>query len=96
MLNVTKKAAALLAAAREAEGGSPSAGIRIRHGTSREQSGSGTVAIGFTVSDEPQPDDEQFEQNGLRFFVEEALIEPLDGRTLDVSDVGDGPQLVFR
>jgi Fe-S cluster assembly iron-binding protein IscA len=96
MLNVTKKAAALLVAAKKAEGGSASAGIRIRHGTTSEQSGSGTVAIGFTVSDEPQPDDEQFEQNGLRFFVEEALIEPLDGRILDVGDGGDGPQLVFR
>jgi len=95
MLNVTKKAAALLVAAKEAEGGSPSAGIRIRQGTT-PQPGSGTVAIGFTISDEPQPDDEQFEQNGLRFFVEESLVEPLDGRTLDVNDVGDGPQLVFR
>jgi hypothetical protein len=28
--------------------------------------------------------------------VEGALVEPLDGRTLDVRDANDGLQLVFR
>jgi hypothetical protein len=33
---------------------------------------------------------------GLRIFVEDALIDPLDGRTLDVRDSEEGPEFVFR
>jgi hypothetical protein len=36
------------------------------------------------------------EQNGVRIFVEDALLEPLDERTLDVHNGGDGPELIFR
>jgi iron-sulfur cluster assembly protein len=96
MLRITKEAAALLVAARKAEGGLPTAGIRIRRSVDRERSGNEALAIGFGISNEPEPDDEEFEQNGLRIFVEEALVEPLDGCTLDVGDVGDGPELLFR
>lgn len=95
MLNVTKEATALLVVARKAEGGLPTAGIRIRRGDSG-RSENEALAIAFTISNEPEPNDEEFEQNGLRIFVEDALVEPLDGRTLDVGDGGDGPELVFR
>jgi hypothetical protein len=50
---------------------------------------SGRPSVGFTFSDEPDPDDLEFEQQGLRIFVEGALVEPLDGRTLDVRDADD-------
>jgi Fe-S cluster assembly iron-binding protein IscA len=96
MLRVTKEAATMLIAARGAEGGSPTAGIRIRKHGDRKKSGKKTLAIGFAISDERYPEDEEYEENGLRMFVEEALVEPLDGRTLDVSTVGDELQLVFR
>ena len=96
MLTVTKKAAALLKAAKAAEGATGGAGIRLRRGAIANDSGN--LTVGFTISDEPAPDDEEFEQEGLRIFVEEALVEPLDGRTLDVQDANEdeGLELVFR
>lgn len=94
MLTVTKRAAAVLKAAKAAKGLEENAGIRIRRGVMTDRSG--TMAIGITISDEPDPGDEEFEQEGLRIFVEDALIEPLDGRTLDVREASAGPELVFR
>jgi hypothetical protein len=39
---------------------------------------------------------EEFEQDGLRTFVEDALVEPLDGHILDI-DYADGEaQQVLR
>ncbi len=94
MLTVTKKAAAVLKAARSAAGADNAAGIRIRRGSAPEQPGA--VAIGFSIAQAPDPEDEQLEQEGLKIFVEDALVEPLDGRTLDVREAKEGPELVFR
>jgi Fe-S cluster assembly iron-binding protein IscA len=93
MLTITKKAAALFRAAKAAEGATNEAGIRIRRGAKPIEAG---VAVGFAISNNPDPDDEQFEQQGIRIFVEDALVETLDGCTLDVRDEGNGPELVFR
>jgi hypothetical protein len=35
------------------------------------------ISVGFAVSDEPAPDDEEFEQQGLRIFVEDRARLPL-------------------
>jgi Fe-S cluster assembly iron-binding protein IscA len=94
MLTVSKSAAALLKAAKAAEGAEDDAGIRIRRGAMPNEPGK--LTVGFHISDEPDPGDEEFEQEGLRIFVEDALIEPLDGRTLDVRDASEGPELIFR
>ncbi|HEV3111385.1 MAG TPA: hypothetical protein VGY99_12910 [Candidatus Binataceae bacterium] len=94
MLEVTKKAAALLKAAKSAQGAPRDAGIRIKRAAVPERED--TVAIGFVVSDEPLSGDDSFEQHGLRVFVEDALVEPLEGRTLDVNDGDEMPELVFR
>ena len=94
MVIVTKKAAAVLKAAKAAEGASPDAGIRILKGTIPDEPN--TLTVGFAITDDPRPDDEEFEEQGLRIFVEDALIEPLDGRTLDVREANDGPELVWR
>ena len=93
MLTVTKKAAALLKAAKAAEGAANNAGIRIRRGVMPNETG---ITVGIAISNDPDPHDEEFEQEGLRIFVEEALIKPLDGRTLDVRDAEEGPELVWR
>jgi Fe-S cluster assembly iron-binding protein IscA len=93
MLTVTKKAAALLKAAKAAEGAAKDAAIRIRRGVETNES---EMSVGFAITDEPDPDDEEFEQEGLRIFVEDALVEPLDGLTLDVRADDDGMELVFR
>jgi Fe-S cluster assembly iron-binding protein IscA len=93
MLMVTKRAAALLKAAKAAEGAADDAGIRIRRGVTANES---KVSVGFAISDEPDPDDEEFEQDGLRIFIEDVLVEPLDGRTLDVREAAEGTELVFR
>ena len=94
MLTVTKKAAAFLKVAKAAEGATRGVGIRLRRDSIPDESGRPSVR--FTFSAEPAPDDWEFEQQGLRIFVEGVLVEPLDGRTLDVRDANDGLQLVFR
>jgi Fe-S cluster assembly iron-binding protein IscA len=93
MLTVTKKAAAVLKAEIAAKGAADDAGIRILRGVMPNESG---IAVAFAISDDPDPDDEEFEQEGLRIFVEDALVEPLDGRTLDVREADEGPEFVFR
>jgi len=52
------------------------------------------IRIGFAISDDPDSGDEEFEQDGLRIFVEETLVEPLEDRTLDVEESDDGMRLV--
>ena len=93
MLTVTERAAALLKAAKAAEGVPDDAGIRIRRGEMPNESG---ISVGFAISDDPDPNDEEFEQEGLRIFVEDALAEPLDGRTLDVREADEGLEFIFR
>ena len=51
---------------------------------------------GFAISDDPAPNDEELQQNWLRILVEDTLVEPLEGRTLDVREGDDGPELIFR
>jgi Fe-S cluster assembly iron-binding protein IscA len=94
MLEVTEKAATLLKAARSAQGASDDSGIRIQRAAVPERRD--RIAIGFAVSTEPHSGDDAFEQHGLRFFIEQELVAPLDGRTLDVNDVSESPELVFR
>ena len=96
MLTVSKKAAAVLKAAKAAQGAPPEAGVRIVKGAMSDDSGIPALAVSFAISEDPAPDDEQLEPNGVRIFVEDALVEPLDGRTLDVQDGDDGPELIFR
>lgn len=88
MLTVTDKAAAVLKAAKTVQGAPP--------GTMPDDSGKPALAAGFAISDNPAPNDEELQQNGLRIFVEDALVEPLQGRTIDVREDDDGPQLIFR
>ena len=94
MLEVTEKAAALLKAAKSAQGASSDAGIRIQRASVPERNDA--IAIGFAVSDEPRAGDDAVEQHGLRLFIEPALVTALDGRTLDVNEGDQSPELVFR
>jgi Fe-S cluster assembly iron-binding protein IscA len=93
MLTVTKRAAAVLKAAKAAEGAAHDAGIRIRRGVTADES---RISVGFAITDEPDPDDNESEQHGLRIFVEDVLLEPLEGRTLDVREAAEGTELIFR
>jgi Fe-S cluster assembly iron-binding protein IscA len=93
VFTVTKKAAAVLKAEIAAEGAADDAGIRILWGVMPNESG---IAVAFAISDDPDPDDEEFEQEGLRIFVKDALAEPLDCRTLDVREDDEGPEFIFR
>jgi Fe-S cluster assembly iron-binding protein IscA len=52
--------------------------------------------MGFAISDGPESGDEEFEQDGLRIFVEDILVEPLEDLTLDVQEGDRGMRLVFR
>ncbi len=92
MLKVTDRAASILKVAKSIEG-SPDAGVRIRRGpTSNDKS----IGVGFSISDRPEAGDIELEHNGLRIFVEDALVGPLQDRTLDVRDAEEGPLLVFH
>ena len=95
MLEVTNQAAEILKAARTSAGASPNAGIRLQ----RAQAPTGSddaINLAFAFRDEPEPDDETFEQEGLRVFVEQSLIEPLSELTLDIRATERGAELVFR
>ena len=94
MLTITRNAVTVLKAAKAANGTEDNAGIRIRRAVGSDNSG--MLAIGLAISESPYPGDEEFEQDGLRIFVEEALIDPLDGRTLDVREASEGTELVLR
>jgi iron-sulfur cluster assembly protein len=96
MLTVTKEAVALLRAVKAAEGASPESGIRILKGQTSEKSGKRTVTVQFAVSEDPCQDDEELQENGLRIFVDETLVDDLDGRTLDVTAADRGLELFFR
>ncbi|HLK80833.1 MAG TPA: hypothetical protein VKT99_04960 [Xanthobacteraceae bacterium] len=93
MLTITRRAAAVLKAAKAAEGAADRAGIRLRAGAPLYDSG---VSVGFAITDAPAPKDMELEQDGLRIFIEDVLVEPLDGRTLDVRDAADSMELIFR
>jgi Fe-S cluster assembly iron-binding protein IscA len=96
MFTVTNEAASLLTAAKTAEGAAREAGIRIRIGIVPKDP-SDPLKIAFAISDDPESGDQEFEQNGLRIFVEDWLVEPLEDRTLDVQEiVDDGMRLIFR
>jgi Fe-S cluster assembly iron-binding protein IscA len=95
MLTVTKRAAAVLKAAKAAKGAHavPESGFEEAQwprclANLRFPSGSQS-------GDEPASDDEESKQHELRIFVEDALVEPLDGQTLDVREVAEGMELVF-
>jgi Fe-S cluster assembly iron-binding protein IscA len=96
MLTVTEEAVVYFEITKTAESSAPDAGIRI--GLLRDEmfDDSERPVVGFTISDDPEPDDVEFERNGLRIFVEEVLIEALDGHILDVRYAGGEPELVLR
>jgi Fe-S cluster assembly iron-binding protein IscA len=96
MLKVTDKAAAILKAAKTAEGASPTAGIRIHQAPLPDGSRQKGIGVAVTIKDEPEMSDEVLEQDGLRVFLESTLIAPLDERTLDVQEAEQGVELVFR
>jgi iron-sulfur cluster assembly protein len=94
MLTVTKDAAVLLKAAKAAGSAPDHAGIRIRRRI--VSNAPGGLALSYAIRNDPDPDDEEFEQEGIRIFVEDALIEPLDGHILDVREASEGLELVIR
>jgi len=94
MLKITSKAISVLkATARSKAGVSDDAGIRIRRDAdSRED---GAIRVGLEVCDRPEAGDAGLEEDGLYIFVEDALKEPLEGRTLDVRNEEEGPRFIF-
>ena len=96
MLTVTNKAASLLKGAKTAEGAPQDAGIRLRLDSGFKDPVEVFVDIRLAISDGPKSGDEEFEQDGLRIFVEDRLVEPLEDHTLDVQEDNDGMRLVFR
>ena len=96
MLTVTKEATVFLKVTKAAEGARENAGIRIGILRGEASNNPKKPTVGFKISDDPEPDDEELEQDGLRIFVEDVLIEALDGHILDVRYASDEPKLVLR
>jgi len=94
MLKVTNRAISVLkATAKSKEGATEDAGIRIRRdAVSRED---GAILVGLDVCDTPEAGDAELEEDGLHIFVEDALKEPLEGRTLDVQNEEESPRFIF-
>ena len=66
MLTVTKKAATLLKVAKAAEGAADNAGFRIQRNA--EDIDSERVLIGLAITERPEPDDEEIEQQDFAFL----------------------------
>jgi iron-sulfur cluster assembly protein len=94
MLTVSEKAVSLLKAAKLTEGAPAAAGVRIQRGAVSEDRGA--VTLSLAIREKPVPSDQSFEQHGLRIFVEDVLVQTLDGRTLDVGEDTEGAGLVLR
>ena len=94
MLTVSHKAVTFLKATKLTTGAPPDAGVRIQRAADRDDSG--TTGLMLAIREHPGPDDESFEQDGLRIFVEESLTQPLDGRTLDINEDDEGMDIVLR
>ena len=96
MLKITSEAASALKVAKTTTGAPENAGIRIWRAENPPDRTGRTVAVALAFAEEPEPGDEEFEENGLRIFLEDALLQPLDGRILDVSEANEGAGFVFR
>lgn len=94
MLKVTSEAAAVLKAARNDVGASPEAGLRIRRAEAA-QDGSKSIAVALAFIDQPDPDDQTVEEDGLKVYVAGDLVEPLAAKTLDVRSTEQGAELVL-
>lgn len=95
MLIVTSDAVTVLKAAKTSLGSPMEAGVRIIASPSVNHSSNSVINLGFAIDDDPAFDDEEFEQDGLRFFLEADLADTLDGRVLDVEQTVDGPSMVL-
>jgi len=94
MLTVSNKAVSFLKATKLTMGAPPDVGVRIQRETIDEDRGA--LGLSLALRENPAPSDQSFEQDGLRIFVEDSLMEPLDGRTLDIREDDDGAAIVLR
>jgi Fe-S cluster assembly iron-binding protein IscA len=94
MLKITSKAISVLKATAKSKAGvSDNAGIRITRDAGSRQDG--TIRVGLDVCDRPEAGDAEFEEDGLHIFVEDAVKEPLEDRTLDVRNEEESPRFIF-
>ncbi|MGH7987984.1 MAG: hypothetical protein ACREQX_17105 [Candidatus Binataceae bacterium] len=97
MLQVTQDAINVLKEARERAGAPQDAGVRIER-TEAENDGSRArqilITLGFT--NQPAPQDQTIDTEGMKVFVSSDLVEPLSERVLDADTGEDGTQLLFR
>lgn len=91
MLQLTDSAVEILKEAREEIGASDDAGARLRSVPTEQGD---TIRVEF--ADEPEQGDQVIEEAGLRVFVSDDLVEPLNDRTLDATVTPGGPKLAIR
>lgn len=91
MLEVTDSAVEIMKEARESVGAPEDAGARLTN-VATEQGD--TVRVEF--ADKPEQGDQVIEESGLRVFVSDDLIEPLNERTLDATVTPSGRKLALR
>lgn len=79
MLALTHDAADAIETILTAPGMPEGAGIRIAPAPATD--GRGTLEV--TIASSPDADDKVIEESGARVFVQESVVEYLDGKTLD-------------
>jgi Fe-S cluster assembly iron-binding protein IscA len=91
MLKVTREAALALKEARTQTGAPDDSGVRLAKAA---QQGGDVLSLGF--QQQPEATDEIVEQEELRFFIADDVVEPLSEKTLDVVTTDRGAELVLR
>lgn len=91
MLQVTNEAVTVLKETRNKAGAPDNIGVRLAKAPSR---GEGEISLFF--SEAPEENDQTIEQDELRVYVAEDLVEPLSERTLDVQATDEGAKLILR
>jgi Fe-S cluster assembly iron-binding protein IscA len=94
MLKVTSEAATVLKAAKDETGAPSNAGLRIRR-ADHLPAGDNSVAVALAFIDDPEPNDQILEEESLRVFIANDLVDVLDNKTLDVRATEDGAELVL-
>ncbi len=93
MLEVTDRAVFLLKVAATSADAPPNAGIRIKRDPNSVAHG---ISIAFAIAEAPEDGDAELECDGLRIFVEDALVGALEDKTLDVREDGKESLLIFH
>ena len=92
MLQISQSAATAVENLRAAQGIPETHAVRLSGGSD----GTGQPVVSIEFVETPREADQVTEQSGTQVYVAPEIAEPLSDAVMDVQDLGDGPQLMFR